>query len=255
MSLGSRGSYGQVIVPIIILLALSQVAIFAVCWLGPWRDPPERHNDGRLPLLGRMLLSLSLTAAALVIWLGHYGHSTYSQWAAFGMIASLVGDLIMARIIPFPNRLIGGMIAFAVAHGLYINAYIGTIQTISALDPHNRWTTGLALGFGFYGVLSIVGWWMLVRNPLKGPVLNIGTLVYAMWIGVMAAHALALGFWLAAAGGLLFMASDFIIGITQIRGLRFKNSNDWVWLTYVAGQMGIIYAGVTGLALPTVLVR
>ena len=62
----------------------------------------------------------------------------------------------------------------------------------------------------------------------------------------MAAFALALGyalgFWLTALGGLLFVASDFIIGVTDIRGIKIKNANDWIWLTYVLAQAGIIYA-------------
>ena len=95
---------------------------------------------------------------------------------------------------------------------------------------------------------------MLVRNPAKGAALNVGSLIYGMWIGAMAATALALGnavgFWLTAAGALFFVASDFVIGITEIRGLAFKNANDWVWLTYVVGQMGIVYGAVAGVHFP-----
>jgi hypothetical protein len=38
------------------------------------------------------------------------------------------------------------------------------------------------------------------------------------------------------------MASDFLIGVTDIRGTAIRHANDWIWLTYVGGQMGIIYA-------------
>ena len=233
---------------IIILFFLFQLIIFAAGILGPWRDAPERQTNGRLPLAARMLLSASLLVAAFLIWQSGAPQPAYAQWVTFGMLASFIGDLVMARLIPFPNRLIGGMISFGIAHGLYMNAYIGTIQTISSIEPYNRWTTGLALGIGFYGVVSVFGWLALIRNPAKGAVINIGALVYGLWIGLMASFALALGyalgFWLTALGGLLFVASDFIIGVTDIRGISFKHANDWVWLTYVAGQMGIIYASV-----------
>ncbi|MBI4785748.1 MAG: lysoplasmalogenase [Chloroflexi bacterium] len=229
-------------------LWLAQLALFAVGIFGPWRDAPERKNNGRLALPARMLLSFSLVAAAFIIWQGGASKiAVYSQWVFFGMLASFIGDLIMARLIPMPNRLIGGMVAFGIAHALYITAYNQTIQIISSLAPYDRWITGLSLGIGFYGVVSVVGWWLLIRNPEKGGAINIGALVYGLVIGVMASYALALGyalgFWLTAIGGLLFVASDFIIGITDIRGIQVKNANDWVWLTYVAGQMGIIYAG------------
>jgi uncharacterized membrane protein YhhN len=162
-----------------------------------------------------------------------------------GMFASFIGDLIMARLIPLPNRLIGGMIAFGIAHALYITAYMQTIQANGAVLLNS----GLFLGFGFYAVGSIGGWLALIRNPEKETAINIGALVYGLWISVMASFALALAvavggaFWVTALGGLLFVTSDFIIGVTDIRGISLKNANDWVWLTYVAGQMGIIYAG------------
>jgi hypothetical protein len=231
---------------IIGILFLFQLALFVIGIFGPWRDAPERKTNGRLPRAARMLLSFSLLVAAFVIWLSGAKQAAYAQWIMLGMLASFIGDLIMARIIPLPNRLIGGMVAFGIAHALYITAYV---QTIGALDAAVL-NTGFWLGVGFYGVVSVVGWLALIRNPEKGAAINIGALVYGAWIGVMASFALALAvviggaFWVTALGGLLFVASDFIIGITDIRGVQIKNANDWVWLTYVAAQMGIIYASV-----------
>ncbi len=234
---------------LILPLWLAQLALFAGGWLGPWRDAPELKTSGRLPRPARMLLSLSLVLAAVIMWFGHLGRiEVYSQWVAFGMAASFVGDLIMARLIRLPNRLIGGMVAFGIAHGLYIAAYVRTIRTISALEPYSRFDTGLLVGLVVYGLITFFGWWFLIRNPQKGTVINVGALVYGLWISVMASFALALAvalggaFWLTALGGLLFVCSDFIIGMTDIHGFSLKNANDWVWLTYVAGQMGIIYA-------------
>ncbi len=231
-------------------LWLAQLALFAGGWLGPWRDAPELKNNGRLSRPVRMLLSLSLVLAALTIWLGRFGNvDVYNQWVAFGMIASFLGDLIMARLIRIPSRLIGGMLAFGIAHGLYSTAYLRTLQSISALEPYARFDTGVRIGLVVYGLITLLGWWFLIRNPQKDTLTNTGALVYGLWISVMAslafALALALGgaFWLTAIGGLLFVCSDFIIGVTDIHGISLKNANDWVWLTYVAGQMGIIYAG------------
>ncbi len=231
---------------IIGILFLTQLALFAVGIFGPWRDAPELKTNGHLPRQIRMLLSFSLLVAAFVVWRSSSRLlAVYSQWVFFGMLSSFIGDLIMARLIPLPNRLIGGMVAFGIAHALYIAAYV---QTMGALDAAVV-NSGFWLGVGFYGVITVVGWLALIRNPEKGKAINIGALVYGAWIGVMASFALALAvviggaFWLAALGGLLFVASDFIIGITDIRGFSIKNANDWIWLTYVAGQMGIIYAG------------
>ena len=231
---------------IVVMLWLAQIMLFAAGVFGPWRDAPALKTNGRLPRPARMLLSLSLVAAALVIALNPFRiDAIYTRWVFLGMAASFIGDLIMARLIPLPNRLIGGMVAFAIAHGLYITAYVRTIGALDAVVLNG----GLWLGIGFYGVVSIVGWFALIRNPDKDAAINIGALVYGAWVGAMAAFALALAvavggaFWITALGGLLFVASDFIIGVTDIRGVQIKNANDWIWLTYVAAQMGIIYAG------------
>jgi hypothetical protein len=225
-------------------LWIAQVVIFAAGWLGPWRDAPARATNGRLPVAARMLLSLSLVCAALLIWQrSRPGFAAYTQLVFLGMAASFVGDLIMARLLPLPNRLIGGMLAFGTAHALYIGGYVRVVHVhgASVANP------GLWLGLVLYGACSLGGWWLFIRNPRKGTAMNAGALVYGTWIGVMAAFALALAvglggaWWIAALGGLLFVASDFLIGITDIRGMRIQNANDWIWLTYVAGQMGIIY--------------
>lgn len=231
----------------ITILFITQLTLFALGILGPWRDAPELKNNGRLPCPIRMLLSFSLVVVAFVIWASGAKYAAYAQWVAFGMLASFMGDLIMARLIPLPNRLIGGMIAFGIAHVLYIAAYVQTISAI--VQSFDSAIVGLLVGFVFYGAVSIGSWQLLIRNPEKEPAINIGALVYGAWVGTMASFALALAvaaggaFWLAALGGLSFVASDFTIGVTDIRGTKIKNANDWIWLTYVMAQMGIIYAG------------
>lgn len=226
-------------------LWVAQVALFLAGWLKPWQDVPDRKTNGRLPLPVRMLLSSSLALTALLIARSSANQvAPYSQWVFLGMLASFVGDLVMAGLIRLPNRLIGGMVAFSIAHALYITAYVQTIQANGAALLNN----GLWLGTTFYWLLTAGGWWFLIRNPQKETLVNIGALVYGLWIGVMASFALALAtalggaWWMTALGGLSFVVSDFIIGVTDIRSIPLKNAKDWIWLTYVAGQMGIIYA-------------
>jgi hypothetical protein len=160
------------------------------------------------------------------------------------MIASFIGDLIMARLIPAPNRLIGGMVAFAAAHAMYIRGYAAAVAAAG----------GSLLNFGFipalivYVAATFFGWREYIRNPRKPDALNVGALAYGSWIAIMASSAVGMGtalggqWWLAAVGGLSFIASDFLIGVTDIRETPIENANDWIWLTYLAGQMGIIYA-------------
>ncbi len=107
------------IMTLIILLFLLQLVLFIAGILGPWRD---RKPTGRLPRAARMLLSFSLVVAAFLILQTGSNIPVYARWVFFGMCASFIGDLVMARLIPMPNRLIGGMLAFGVAHLLYITA-------------------------------------------------------------------------------------------------------------------------------------
>ena len=225
---------------------MAQLVVFAAGWLGPWRDAAALHTNGRLPRPIRMFLSASLVLAACVIWNATSGErAPYAQYVFFGMLASCVGDLIMARLIPLPSRLIGGMTAFGIAHILYVTAYVQTLRA-SHIAVVN---SGLWAGLILYGLATLAGWAMLIRNPDKATPLNIGALAYGFLVGGMAAVALALatglggGWWLAALGGLIFVISDLLIGVTDIGGMQLHNANDWIWLTYVAGQMGIIYAG------------
>jgi uncharacterized membrane protein YhhN len=229
----------------IAVLWLAQVALFIVGLIGPWRDPPGQHTNGRVARPIRMTLSVSLVLAAALV----YHHAPpplvrYGGWVLLGMMASSVGDFIMARLLRVPNRLIGGMMAFGLAHALYITAYVRTLARNGQPFPN----AGFWIGLVVYGLVTIVGWRAFIRNPQKPAALNTGALVYGSWIGVMAASALALATglggaaWLTALGALSFVVSDFLIGATEIAGAPLANANDWIWGTYVAGQMGIIYA-------------
>jgi hypothetical protein len=228
-------------------LLIVQITTFIVGWAGPWRDPPEMHSNGRVAWPIRMGLSFSMVIGALLVWFGAPAGSPNAAYATFalcGMIASFVGDLIMARLIPAPNRLIGGMIAFAAAHAMYIRAYAAAVAAAGA----NFLNAGLVLALVAFVAFTFAGWRQYIRNPRKPDALNVGALAYGTWIAIMAACAFgmatALGgnWWLAALGGLSFVASDFLIGVTDIHETRIENANDWIWLTYLAGQMGIIYA-------------
>jgi uncharacterized membrane protein YhhN len=226
-------------------LWVAQLALFTIGWLGPWRDAPALHTNGRVARPIRMALSVSLVLAAYWIWASSDARAAYARYVFFGMSASCVGDLIMARLLPLPNRLIGGMVTFGLAHVLYVAAYMRT-QWLNGGTVANP---GLCIGRIFYGTATWAGWYLFIRNPDKEPQLNAGALVYGAWVGGMAACAVGLAWalggawWLTALGGLVFVASDFLIGLTDIGGAHLRNANDWIWLTYVAGQMGIIYAG------------
>ena len=109
-------------IPVILsILALGQLLLLG--WgLNQGRqivsDDPKRI---RLPLIIRIILSLSLVLTALLISLSL--RNVTGNLLLLGMIFSFIGDLFNAGVIPLKNPRIGGMLAFAPAQILYIAAF------------------------------------------------------------------------------------------------------------------------------------
>ncbi|MGQ9493232.1 MAG: lysoplasmalogenase family protein [Anaerolineae bacterium] len=205
----------------------------------------NKERTGRLPRPLRMLLSALLVLAALLGWQGG-AHGTplqnYAILIFLGMAAGFVGDLIMAELIPVPNRLIFGMIEFSIGHLFYIAAFLNLLQSHFVAMRVNL--IGLLIAIlGF----CVCAWYSYVRKPGGSKVMNVGSLVYGLLIGTMVTLAvvLAIGdahFVPLALGAWLFLASDFILGNWVIRGHVWKSVNDVIWVAYVCGQLLIVYS-------------
>lgn len=194
----------------------------------------------RLPLSARVILSLSLVLAAFLIALTLRNSIGYLILS--GMILSFWGDMFNAEVIPLPVPLIGGMLSFGIAHCFYISAFFFVIKNSGALGSAYLWIILAAIW-----IFTALSWRLFIRNPEKMRALNTGSLIYALLIGAMTTFALAAGlelgrwWWAVLAGAILFYISDAIIGITDIGGKAMRRPHLWIWLTYVLGQMGIIY--------------
>jgi hypothetical protein len=203
------------------------------------------EETGRLPRPLRMVLSLVLVIAALLGWLAGARGSPAQGFAAlvaFGMLAGHAGDLIMAQLIPVPNRLIFGMIAFGIGHMFYIAALANATARAGVWNMPTH-VIALVVSVAF----CLWAWRTYVRRPGGSKVINIGSLAYGIVIAVMVALGAALAirqpqFLNLAAGGLLFLASDFVLGNWQVRGHAWKPVNDVIWVCYVLGQMQIVYS-------------
>ncbi|MEH7455736.1 lysoplasmalogenase [Bacillus sp. JJ1127] len=223
----------------IYILLIGQIIIFVAGAIYAIAQTNQTRGNRPLPLVIRLILSFSLTIGAIWIWLQDPSIA-YHQWVAIGMTLSTLGDLFMAGLIPFGHRLIGGMVAFAIAHCFYVTAFLQT-----GISWNGFW-----IGLLVYGLFLIIGWFFFIRNPNQDKLFTLGALIYGLWVGGMACFAFALYYanhgvwWVPAFGGLLFVISDFIIGVTDIGGRKVKYDPLWIWLTYVAAQMCIIYVGI-----------
>lgn len=210
----------------------------------------ERIN--RIPRPNKILSSAILVICALIWWrAGASGTplSTYAALLFFGMAFSFLGDLIMAQLLPLPQYVLFGIGAFGVAHVLYISGYLRLGGVLGLQDGRTR-TLGLAVLL----VLAVVLWWVLIRSPQTDAVLNYGSLVYALLIAVMAGLAVSLAlqqprFVPLALGAVLFLISDVFLGHRLFQGGKFLLVGDLVWMTYIVGQLLIVFSTVTGLRL------
>lgn len=202
-------------------------------------------GTGRLPLPLRMALSaLLVVAAGLFWWQARSGAAlrAYAAWVLAGMGLGFLGDLIMARLIPVPDRLIAGMLAFGLGHVAYIVGFAGLSASLGRWPE--RWHLAL------WAIMLAVGlalWHTLVQQPGGKRALNAGALVYGLLVATMNALALGLGirdlrFVPLAVGAVLFLASDTILGHWVIRGHGWRRVNDVVWVTYNLGQLLIVYS-------------
>lgn len=227
------------------ILWLAQTILFAATVAFGWRDPAKPGAEARIALPVRLGLSFSLVLAALWIASLDGAHGGYRTWAAAGMALGFVGDLAMANLLPIPNRFLGGMVAFGLGHAFYIVAATAAADSASVPLVGSVFLAGLAM----YSISNLIAWFGEIRLLPRPAAVRHGALVYGLGIGVMAAAMLSLAgqiggaWWVAAAGGMIFMISDLLIALTEIGERQLRHSHDWIWGTYLAGQMGIVYAG------------
>jgi len=209
-------------------------------------------RTNRIPLWNRMGSSLILVACALIWWqVGAAGSPlvSYARLICFGMAVSFLGDLIMARVIPLPERVIFGMLAFGIAHVCYIFAYLDLGQTL-ALSRRAAQLGGMIALWAIAGAL----WWLLIRSPQTSNVLNAGSLIYALLLATMTGMAVSLAvqqprLGLLALGAILFLISDVILGNELFRNNVWPLVGDVVWVTYIVGQALIVFSTATALRL------
>lgn len=204
---------------------------------------PERTRRTIKPL--RLSTSVMLVGCAWLLWLNSSRDlADVALFLALGMTFGCLGDLILAGVIPLPKRMIGGIIAFGVGHVFYIIGLMNLAAMRGLANPISG-----SLFWVVYVLVSSFLWVMFISNPAKSRTLNIGSLVYAWLISVMAGAAGGLAiqdarFTLAAIGGGLFLLSDLILGNRELRDNGWFLVHDVVWVLYIAGQALIVTTSV-----------
>ncbi|MDH7484693.1 MAG: lysoplasmalogenase family protein [Anaerolineae bacterium] len=210
----------------------------------------DEKRINRIPRANKLLSSAILVACALLWWrVGAAGTplASYAALLFWGMAFSLLGDLIMAELLPLPQHVLFGMAAFGAAHVLYI---VGYLRLGTVLGLHSGSARAAAL-VGFL-LVAVVLWWTLIRSPQTPAMLSYGSLAYALLLAAMAGLALSLAlqevhFVPLAMGGALFVISDTLLGHRLFQNGHFLLIGDLVWMTYIVGQLLIVFSTAAGL--------
>jgi hypothetical protein len=168
--------------------------------------------------------------------------AAFSLCIALGMSVSFVADLIMAGTIRLRDQILGGMLAFAIAHLLYIIATLLLSRALGQIAV----TTMLGCAAGFVLACALF-WRAAVDTPSAPAALRWGSLGYLTFLAVMTGLAWGAALtwpalWPLAGGALVFTISDAILGNQIFRNNNWRSVTDVVWLTYILGQAGIVWA-------------
>lgn len=200
-----------------------------------WSSPAERR-----PIATRLRLASSLTLV-LAAWSWYFvaratpGVAVFALLVAVGMTFGLLGDLLLAEMLPLKQGFLAGMAAFALGHIAYIVAILS--QT-----PRVLWgAEGIAV------LVGLVGWYLVVFRGADATVLRWAALPYALLLATTAGLATGLAlqtqvFVPLAIGAALFLLSDLLVAGERFGRLRFPHIGDLVWLTYGPAQALIVYA-------------
>jgi hypothetical protein len=202
--------------------------------------------DRRMPRWTRLASSLVLVILAwtwaLVAPAGPPG--SFALLIAVGMTLGFVGDLFMARVVPFGNPVLGGMGGFALGHIAYITAGVRLGNAVGLDAPAPRFGALAA-----WLLIGAVGWHLVVYRGQKPTVMHWAALPYALLLSATAGVATGLAlqeprFIPFALGAALFLFSDLLIAAKLFAGrtTRGIRVDDLIWLTYGPGQMLIVNA-------------
>ncbi|HEX9035830.1 MAG TPA: lysoplasmalogenase [Ktedonobacterales bacterium] len=196
----------------------------------------------RMPVWTRMASSVTLT---LIAWLSVYflratPLGRFALLIAFGMSLGLLGDLILAQVIPFPQHVLGGIAAFGLGHIAYLAAAIGLARKFGLAAPGPLWSM-LALWLA----IGAAGWYLVVFRGQDPTVIVWAALPYALLlatvVGIFTGAALQSSVVTPAAiGAFLFLVSDLILASHLFAGRSFPLIGDVIWLTYGPGQALIV---------------
>ena len=199
-------------------------------------------------LPGTFVLTMLLSALAVLLAVCF---PSKPRWiCAAAMVFSSLGDIMLmdfrhiSRYLPIPAFYVGAVL-FMVAHVLYLAAFALRIRR--ARKPLVNWGLIAALVIVVVAGASLL--WPALHRP-RIPWLMVGVCtLYLLIIGAnfctIWSYTASRGRWryLAAAGALAFLFSDWIIGLGSLANVYRPDLNRLIWWCYPIGQGLILLFG------------
>ena len=230
---------------LIALLLLWAVLLFGGFLFG------SADANQRMPKWTRLLSSAVLVVAgwSWFVFTRDSATNSFVMWLAIGMSFGFLGDLFMAGVMPGGRSVLGGMATFGLGHIAYIIGILQLGSVAGLTDSTARWFSLVV-----WWVIGAMGWYFVVYRGQQPTTLHQAALPYALLLASTAGMATGLSLqqsqfsWLAV-GAALFLISDLIIATQLFNNTTFPLIGDVIWLTYGPGQMFIVFAAGTAVAL------
>jgi uncharacterized membrane protein YhhN len=206
----------------------ASLALFAVCSVAAVANWVSRARAlDRLEYVTKPATLLFLIGVALTL---DPADPAQRAWFVVALACCLAGDVLL--MLP-RDRFTAGLTAFLAGHLAYVGGFLAA--GLSAV----------AVGLATVAVVVVFGpvAWRLLARVRAGPQRRLlaPVVAYIAVIAAMVVAALASGHALAAAGGLLFLVSDTMIGWR-----RFVRAQPWmpvaIMVTYHTGQWGLVWS-------------
>ena len=187
---------------------------------------------------------MSLLALLLAVFLPGQGRLLCLS----AMLLSSMGDIVLMdfrgiqKRLPVPGFALGAVL-FMLAHIVYAIAFVALLRDHQLPLLGGGFVFGIALALLTF---IFVSWRMFTSVGTINLPLYLLCTIYLVIIGLnlslICAYGVGMGSWriLCALGAVLFFASDVLIALDKLLGIRLPNHDEVIWWLYPIGQILIL---------------
>ncbi len=224
--------------PLSALLAVPLLVVVALLLRAEMQKP---RNTSQVKIWKPLATVICIVIAALS-FTQHTHLPVYSGLIVIGLIFSLAGDWLLIDQDERPSQFVFGLVAFLIAHVVYIAAFAYTRSVLGVPFNPGR---DIAIGVVLFLLGAVVYYYMKPSlGKLGQPVLIYMTVISLMVHQAVSSVELGRGVLtqgaLVAGGALLFYISDFMLAINKFVFDGEGEANSvWVLSTYYCAQLFI----------------